>query len=121
MAAVRQNTSSVMNTRLLDFLQRKVNTFVKWDLIRFFNDNPHTADTAENIARYIGRETREVVSELLGLAENGLLTTRTAGGVRIFRLVDDKDTRQIVNEFVSACGSREFRMEAIQVINELRR
>ncbi len=121
MAAVRQNSSSGMNTRLLEFLRRKVNTFVKWDLIRFFNDNPHTADTAENIARYIGREPREVTSELLGLVENGVLITKTAGGVRIFRLVDDNDTRQIVNEFVTACDSREFRVEAIrQVINGLR-
>lgn len=121
MAAVRQNSSNGMNTRLLEFLRRKVNTFVKWDLIRFFNDNPHTADTAENIARYIGREPREVTSELLGLVENGVLTTKTAGGVRIFRLIDDNDTRQIVNEFVSACDSREFRVEAIrQVINGLR-
>lgn len=121
MAAVWQNSSNGMDTRLLDFLRRKVSTFVKWDLIRFFNDNPHTADTAENIARYIGREPREVTPELLGLVESGVLITKSAGGVRIFRLVDDKETRQIVNEFVSACGSREFRMEAIRVINGLHR
>ena len=41
-----------MDPQMLEFLQTKVNSFVKWDLVHFFHDNPHTTDTAENIARW---------------------------------------------------------------------
>jgi hypothetical protein len=45
-----------MAPQLLEFLKTKVNSFVKWDLVRFFHENPNTTDTAENIARYAGRD-----------------------------------------------------------------
>lgn len=45
-----------IDSRLLDFIRTRVNSFIKWDLVRFFHDNPHTTDTTENIARYTGRE-----------------------------------------------------------------
>jgi len=45
-----------LDPELLTFLKGTVNTFVKWDLVRFFHENPHTTDTAENIARYAGRD-----------------------------------------------------------------
>ena len=41
-----------MDPVLLDFVKTKVNSFVKWDLVRFFHENPHTADTVDNIAKY---------------------------------------------------------------------
>jgi len=44
-----------MDPTLLDFVKQKVNSFIKWDLVRFFYENPHTADTVENIAKYAGR------------------------------------------------------------------
>jgi hypothetical protein len=30
--------------------------FCQWDLVRFFHENPYTTDTADNIARYLGRD-----------------------------------------------------------------
>ena len=53
-----------MDPVLLDFVKTKVNSFVKWDLVRFFHENPHTADTVENIAKYAGRNVAAVEPEL---------------------------------------------------------
>ena len=61
-----------MNPQLLKFLQTKVNSFVKWDLVRFFHDNPHTTDTADNIARYAGRSAETIRSELTELTHGRL-------------------------------------------------
>ena len=66
-----------------DFLKHKVNSFIKWDLVRFFHDNPHTADTADNIAGYIGRDTKTVQRELDSLVEADVLDgglVRVEGG-----------------------------------------
>ena len=38
-----------MDPPLLDLVKTKVNSFIKWDLVRFLRENPNTADTAENI------------------------------------------------------------------------
>ncbi|MCK4471807.1 MAG: hypothetical protein KAW49_08490, partial [Anaerolineae bacterium] len=61
-----------MDPRLLEFLQAKINSFVKWDLVRFFHDNPHTTDTAGNIARYAGRSVETIRPELAELAQGGV-------------------------------------------------
>ncbi|GAB4314250.1 MAG: hypothetical protein Kow00117_06610 [Phototrophicales bacterium] len=109
-----------MDDAILTFLQEKVNSFVKWDLIRFFHDNPHTKDTAENIARYTGRDKIAVAHELDELVLNGVLKAEMITNYRVYCLVDDIQTRQLIERFMDACHDREFRVEAInQVIKQM--
>lgn len=105
-----------IDPKLMEFLREKVNTFVRWDLIRFFNDNPHAMDTAENIAHYIGREVRPVEAELLGLVEDNVLKLNQNATVRVFSLSNDPSVRDVVNRFVLACDDREFRVNAINQV-----
>jgi DNA-binding transcriptional ArsR family regulator len=102
-----------MNIDWTDFLRKKVNSFIKWDLVRFFHDNPHVADTADNIARYIGRDPRALTHELSGLVEVGVLQAEEVSGVEIYRLTKDQATRDVIAKFVEACHDREFRVKAI--------
>ena len=62
-----------MDPILLDFVKNKVNSFIKWDLVRFFHENPHTADTVENIAKYAGRNVTAVEPELEELVDSGIM------------------------------------------------
>lgn len=102
-----------MNATWKKFLQTKVNSFIKWDLVRFFHDNPHTADTAENIAKFVGRDAKTIQRELDGLVKVDVLVTTSVSGQRIYRLSDSDDTRKVIRDFVAACHSREFRVKAI--------
>lgn len=103
-----------MDPDLLQFLQTRVNSFIKWDLVRFFHDNPHAADTPENIARYIGRDTRTIADELEGLVQAGVLQRRAVpAGVSVYALARDEQMRGLVNHFVQACNDRQFRVKAI--------
>lgn len=102
-----------LDTRWKQFLRKQVNSFIKWDLVRFFNDNPHTADTAENIATVVGRDGKVVAVELDGLVKSGMLQQETVSGNNIYRLTDNADTRLLLNDFVIACHNREFRVKAI--------
>ena len=95
------------------FLQKKVNSFIKWDLVRFFHDNPHTADTAESIAQYVGRDVKTVRREMDGLVKAKVLDSEVIAGEQIYRLAQAEDTRQLIEEFVLACHNREFRVKAI--------
>jgi hypothetical protein len=106
---------------LLEFIQTRVNSFIKWDLMRFFHDNPHTADTADSIARYTGRDARIVEPELLQLARDDVLDVEELAGMRIYTLVDDRDVRDLIAAFIQACDDRQFRVKAIyHVIRSLR-
>jgi len=102
-----------MDTRLLDFLKNRVNSFVKWDLVRFFHENPNTADTAENIARYAGRDPAAIEQELTELAESNVLLSEVVGEMTVFSLATDQEMRDLIEQFVLACDDRQFRVKAI--------
>jgi hypothetical protein len=101
------------DTNWAEFLQKKVNSFIKWDLVRFFHDNPHTADTAERIARYTGRDVRVITHELNELAQAGVLEIQEISGVNIYKFSEDQATRDLISRFVEACHDRDFRVQAI--------
>jgi hypothetical protein len=102
-----------MDPTLLHFLHDKVNSFVKWDLVRFFHDNPHAADNADSIARYTGRDVRTIIDELAGLADVGVLEQAELSGQTIYMLTSDQAMRDLIRDFVRACDDRVFRVKAI--------
>jgi hypothetical protein len=102
-----------MNPRLLEFLQSKVNSFVKWDLVRFFHDNPHTTDTADNIARYAGRGVGAIQSDLIELTQDGVLEESRLGDMVVYSLSPDREIRDLLEAFVQASDDRQFRVKAI--------
>ncbi len=113
-------TSNLMSDNIVEFLQKKVNSFIKWDLIRFFHDNPHTKDTSENLAQYIGRDARTIERELMALVKTRVLAVEEISGLRVYALAQDEAVRETINQFMEACHDREFRVEAInRVIQQM--
>ena len=102
-----------MDPQLLEFLRTRVNSFVKWDLVRFFHDNPNTTDTAENIARYAGRDVETIRTHLAELAEDGVLEGNQLGGMVVYSLASDRHVRDMLEQFVRASDDRQFRVKAI--------
>ena len=102
-----------MDPILLDFVKNKVNSFIKWDLVRFFHENPHTADTVENIAKYAGRNVTAVEPELEELVDSGIMKKTLLGEVPIYALAIDEETRTLVDKFIMACEDRHFRVKAV--------
>jgi len=102
-----------MDPQLLDFVKTRVNSFIKWDLVRFFYENPNTADTVENIAKYAGRNTGAVRPELESLVESGVMEKREVEGTSIYSLAADQHMRELVDRFILACEDRHFRVKAV--------
>jgi hypothetical protein len=110
-----------MDPALLDFVKSKVNSFIKWDLIRFFYENPHTTDSAENIARYTGRHVDAVQPELDGLVESGVMERRMVDGTAIYAMASDNAMRSLIEKFILACEDRHFRVKAVyHIIKSMR-
>ena len=111
-----------MDPQMLEFLQTKVNSFVKWDLVHFFHDNPHTTDTAENIARYASRGVEAIRAELAELARDGVLEENQVGDTTVYSLAPDRHIRKLLTQFVRASADRQFRVKAIyHIIQDTRR
>ncbi len=102
-----------IDPRLLEFIRTKVNSFIKWDLVRFFHDNPHTTDTAEGIARYTGRDVRTVEPELQQLVNSGVLQKTQLNDLTVYTLATEPEIRDLINTFILACDDRQFRVKAI--------
>ena len=102
-----------MDPLLLDFVKSKVNSFIKWDLVRFFYENPNTTDSLENIARYTGRNMAAVQPELDALVDSGVMSQRVIDNVSIYSLSPDDQVRGLVESFVQACEDRHFRVKAV--------
>jgi len=110
-----------MDPSLLSFVQTKVTSFIKWDLIRFLHENPHTIDSAANIARYTGRNVHDVHPELDELVEGEVLRKRQLQDMVVYSLSPDDRTRQLIGDFVAACQERSFRLKAVyHIIRNMR-
>ena len=110
-----------MDPALLAFLHSHLNTFLKWDLVRFFHDNPHTTDSADNIATYTGRDAIAIANELNELARDGVLVIHHLGDTQLYTLTEGKPMRALIAHFVQACADQKFRMRAVyQVIKGMR-
>jgi hypothetical protein len=102
-----------MDPDLLAFLRTKVNSFVKWDLIHFFYENIHATDTADNIARYTGRNVETTRAELVELAARGVLAENRLGDMVVYSLSNDPRLRDLIRRFIEASDDRQFRVKAI--------
>lgn len=102
-----------MPDELLEFVKTKVTSFIKWDLIRFFYENPHTVDTVENIARYAGRHFTAVVPELEDLEASGIMERRLVGDQTVYTLSNNPHIRTLIEAFIQACENRHFRVKVV--------
>ena len=102
-----------MDPPLLDLVKTKVNSFIKWDLVRFLRENPNTADTAENIAKYVGRNAATVEPELHELVECEIMDVKTVDGLPVYSLTTNASTRGLLDRFITACEDRHFRVKVI--------
>jgi hypothetical protein len=102
-----------MDPQLLDLVKTKVNSFIKWDLVRFLRENPNTADTAENIAKYIGRNAATVEPELQELVDSKIMEVKSVEGLPVYTLTADASMRELLDRFILACDDRHFRVKVI--------
>lgn len=102
-----------MEPTLLDFIKTNVNSFIRWDLIRFFYENRDTIDTAENIAKYAGRTVAVIERELEDLVDSGIMVKRVLDGVPIYSLGSDEKTWALISKFVTACEDRDIRIKVV--------
>jgi hypothetical protein len=102
-----------VNPQLIEFMENKLNSLAKWDLIQFFFRKPSLLGPAPKIASLTGRDLRRVEVELKDMAYHGLLDVQEKSGVKLYGLSSNPETRRLIEQFVRACDDRKFREAAI--------
>jgi len=102
-----------MDPELLALVRTEINSFIKWDLLRFFQENPNTADSIENIAKYLGRSVAIVEPDLNELVESGFMNKQQVGQSVVYSLTTNPERRQQIARFVAASSDRHFRVRAV--------
>jgi len=102
--------------KMISFIQQKVNSFVKWEILRFLRENPEVADTHEGMARFIGCRPDLIDGELREMAEAGLLEVRAVGEQSVYSLTNDAEVLVMIDSFLKACEDRIFRLKAIYYV-----
>jgi hypothetical protein len=119
--SVADRLASNIDPDLLGCLRTQVNSFVKWDLVHFFHQNPYTIDTCEGIARFIGRNVGDIRGDLAALAAEGILVAHRYDGMTVYSYSDDLVVRDQIRRLMEACGDRLFRaIAAFQVLRAIR-
>jgi hypothetical protein len=104
-----------------EFVDKHIGSFIQWEVIRYFYANPHTADTAAQISRYIQRNVRVTHAELTALTESGLLHKFEFDDLIIYTLTENEDLRQELRKFMEACHDRlPYLRATVQIMKRLR-
>jgi hypothetical protein len=102
-----------MEPDLLSFIKKHVNSFTRWDLLKFFYQNPGAWDTAKSLANCIGRRAERVEAEVVQMAQEGLLRRDERGAEAVYTLTQDAETLTLVEQLVSGSRERTFRMKLV--------
>lgn len=98
-----------MDPEVLEFLKTSVNSFIKWDLVIFYSENPNTTDTATNVSRYIGRDLSVTESEMDELVQSKVLQRDRVSDLTVYSLTIDQGMRDRIKHFVAVANDVQFR------------
>ncbi len=95
------------------FVESYVNSFVAWDLVLFFRDNPYAVGSPESLAQSIGRRGTDLQLQLERLAGAGILSRENPSrhdAEPVYSYHPPDSYREALEEFRSALRDRGARL-----------
>jgi predicted transcriptional regulator len=102
-----------IDPRVERFVEEYVDSFITWDLILFFHENPYAVGTPSSIALSIGRLGSDIESYLDRLVEKGVLAREEdsgEGGEAVYSYRPKPEFEKMVMEFKRALKDRASRL-----------
>ncbi|MFH1283058.1 MAG: hypothetical protein ABII27_05280 [bacterium] len=112
---------SDISTRLKDFINDVVVSYITWDIITYFyTGEDEKTRSLEEIADSIGRDKINVLPVLYRLEKQGILRIEKRDN-RIFCVFPASSEKfELVKEFVKFAENREGRLKIIYIITKIR-
>lgn len=107
--------SEYQSAELKEFVEGYVDSFVAWDLILFFYNNPEVTGDVVTLATRLGREEEAVEVAAKTLTAKGILREE-AKGIFTYRL--SERTAEQIKKFVSALETTDGRLSVLLCVLE---
>ncbi len=122
------NVSQGVDAETLDFIQKYLTSYTKWELLKQFAENPGMVETSKGFARRIGKDARQIGEALKSLARTGIisnghgtessgyaLTADDAQKTTLFKIVDTVRTnnrfRLLLNYHITKASLQKYKSE----------
>lgn len=102
-----------IDVELERFIEKYVNSFIKWDLLVFFHENPGTTDTSTSLANHLGRRPEDVRKALDELVEGEVLTVQADDPNIIYQYQPSPKVQPLIENFIKSLDSREKRLQIL--------
>lgn len=96
--------------KIEDFLKQYLDSFITWDLLLFFYNNPSTSETLSSLSVRLGRNEDEVLPTLHSMTAKGILEKKKDGAGEIYCYFPGAELQKKIEEFVQALESRDKRL-----------
>jgi hypothetical protein len=102
-----------LDQQVAGFVEEYVDSFITWDLILFFHENPYTVGSPSSIAMSIGRLGSDIEPFLERMTAKGILTHEFRAGdgaETIYAYKPEPDFEKMVIDFKRALKDRASRL-----------
>lgn len=69
-----------VDAETLDFIQKYLTSYLKWEVLRYYSENPTAAETPRAFARRLGKDVRQIAEAMKSLARSGILSNGNGSG-----------------------------------------
>ncbi len=106
-----------ISTDILEFVEKYVDTFAAWDLLKYFHENPVSEHSISEIALEIGRKESSIIEPLSRLVELGLVSGESiAGEEHMYKYTAPAEFRWSMEKFLEATRDRTNRLAVVSII-----
>ncbi len=62
-----------VDSETLEFIQKYLTSYTKWEMLKYFAENPEASETARGFARRLNKDVRQISEALKSLARTGII------------------------------------------------
>lgn len=111
-----QNVQPFIDPKLAEFVEDYVTSFLVWDILVLYYHNSSLTNTADQVARLLGRTTPEIEEALQELSMKGLLRAANSGSSVVYDYSPVPHLEPQVERFVEAISERDKRLAILTIV-----
>lgn len=100
-----------VDPELLEFIQKYLTSYTKWEVLKYFAENPGVVETARGFARKLNKDQRQISEALTSLARTGMVSNGKGAEEAGYSLTADAGQKATLHRIAdSARANNRFRL-----------
>ncbi len=100
-----------VDSETLDFIQKYLTSYTKWEVLKYFAENPTAVESARSFARRLNKDQRQISEALTSLAKAGIVSNGKGPEEAGYSLTADAGQRATLQKIAdSARANNRFRL-----------